>query len=173
MSAFIYNESSNSFLSFREFILSEAVAPKECKYGTDLSNKQWIKFKDIVYTFLEKDNMFYTIRIDLDGGEIGFASSREFPENITSFKVIDSYFDHIRKGEVKNSASIFGSIIYVILEATKKYDIPIIFFYANDDGLSSLYDALITNKIFINRMFTNGYKFERKLGKFYTFERIS
>jgi len=171
MGAFVPDEENETFISFRKFILSEAILPKQTEFGTDMKNETWLRFKNITVTFFKHNDMFYNISIDLDSNDVGFGSSDKFPENF-KYKTIQEYFTTTRKHSLENASVIFNKVFYVILIGAKKYNIPEVIFQGDNPELRSFYDHLMENTLFLKRMKTEGYEFVRKLGRFYIFERI-
>ena len=171
MGAFVPDDENETFISFRQFILSEAILPKETEFGTDLKNKIWLRFKNITITFFKHNEIFYNVSIDLESNDVGFGSSDRFPDNFKA-NTIKEYFTTTRKYTLENASVIFNKVFYVILIGAKKYSMKEIIFQGDSPELKSFYDHLIENKLFIKRMKDEGYDFVRKLSKFYIFERI-
>jgi len=170
MSFFINYE--NELMSFKTFIMSEAITPKQTNYGYDLTNKKWLKFKNLHITFFESNNKFYNVTIDNESGEIGFGVSDTFV-NSTSYKDIINFFDDkTQKISLLNASIIFNKVIYVTLQGLKNIHLDEIFFYAGYKDLDDTYSNIVKNDKFLTKMETEGYKFIKKIGKYYSFRKI-
>lgn len=72
----LFNSSKGDIVFLEEYLLTEAIKPKVTKFGTDLEgeNESYIKSGNVVYTFFKDKNFSYLVAVDIEKGEIAFAS---------------------------------------------------------------------------------------------------
>lgn len=157
-------EHKNKLMFFKEFILTEAIKPKETDFGTDGKNRKFLSSDKIVYTFFKDDKNSYLVAIDKVNGEVAF-SSKEGEISLNS-----SDYDVSRK-DTHNATKVFNKVFYIILIMVKKYDLDLISFDAANPALGNVYSVMIKNKKFQEELEKVGYKFYAEIGNSYYFER--
>lgn len=158
-------EHENKLMFFKEFILTEAIKPKETEFGTDGKNRKFLSSDRIVYTFFKDDKNSYLVAIDKDNGEVAF-SSKEGEISLNS-----SDYDVSRK-DTHNATKVFNKVFYIILIMIKKYDLDLISFDAANPALGNVYSVMVKNKKFQEELEKVGYKFYAEIGNSYYFEKI-
>lgn len=143
------------FPSYREFILSESIAPSPIDYGTDLHNDKWSSIVDddhneYLYTFFEKNNFYYRIYINKIEGIIGFGVSDEFDvtKNYDLEYIITNFSDDRKK--TSGALYIFNHVLYILLEGIKKTNLTHIKFNSANIALGKIYMLMVKNKTLIN-----------------------
>ncbi len=157
-------EHKNKLMFFKEFILTEAIKPKETDFGTDGKNRKFLSSDKIVYTFFKDDKNSYLVAIDKVNGEVAF-SSKEGEISLNS-----SDYDVSRK-DTHNATKVFNKVFYIILIMIKKYDLDLISFDAANPALGNVYSVMVKNKKFQEELEKVGYKFYAEIGNSYYFER--
>lgn len=157
-------EHENKLMFFKEFILTEAIKPKETDFGTDGKNRKFLSSDKIVYTFIKDDKNSYLVAIDKVNGEVAF-SSKEGEISLNS-----SDYDVSRK-DTHNATKVFNKVFYIILIMIKKYDLDLISFDAANPALGNVYSVMVKNKKFQEELEKVGYKFYAEIGNSYYFER--
>ena len=122
MSSFIWE--NGNFVSFRDYLLSESIKPKEIKFGTNFNRYDNGKIENIngtILTSFKFNEKLYTVIMD-SNNSVGFHWS-ELP-----VKELD-YFDIIIQDSSKNkilngtsALKAFSYVFYVILVILKKYN---------------------------------------------------
>jgi hypothetical protein len=158
-------EHENKLMFFKEFILTEAINPKETDFGTDGKNRKFLSSDKIVYTFFKDDKNSYLVAIDKVNGEVAF-SSKEGEISLNS-----SDYDVSRK-DTYNATKVFNKVFYIILIMIKKYDLDLISFDAANPALGNVYSVMVKNKKFQEELEKVGYKFYAEIGNSYYFEKI-
>ena len=72
----LFSNSKGDIIFLEEYLLTEAIKPKFTNYGINLEgdNKHYIRSGNIVYTFFKDKNFSYLVAVDVEKGEIAFAS---------------------------------------------------------------------------------------------------
>lgn len=171
MSSFIWE--NGNFVSFRDYLLSESIKPKEIKFGTNFNRYDNGKIENINGTILisfKFNEKLYTVIMD-SNNSVGFHWS-ELP-----VKELD-YFDIIiqdsSKNVILNGASAlktFSYIFYIIIYVLKKYNKKEVLFNAAHPALGRVYDNMVKNKFFLNELEKAGYEYLGNFDNSYTFRR--
>lgn len=166
------------FVDCNSFVLSESIAPSFIEYGTDLKNTQWILLKDDydiqwVFTFFKKYDLYYRVDVCIDTNEIAFGVSEHFDQDkIKDITWVIQNFSDDRK-KTFSAIRVFSHIIYVVLDATKKFDLNQIRFDSANPALGSMYDKLVTNKYLLSALAKYHFQYHGQIDGYYTFQKLS
>jgi hypothetical protein len=151
----------SKYLTFVDFLLSEAIRPQGTKYGTDLINGQWKELnKHFNVTFFESnDNIFAVV---FKEGHVGFYTN--YTDKKINFKLINTYSElttkfHFNRKPIPNVISVFNYVFFVIIQAIKKFNPEHIYFNGSDPGLDAFYSKLVSNKIFLEEIEKLNYEY--------------
>jgi len=158
-------EHENKLMFFREYILSEAIKPKETDFGTDGINKKFISTDRIVYTFFKDNENSYLVAIDKLNGEVAFSSKEG---DIT----LNSHDYNVSRKDTHNATRVFNKVFYIILFIAKKYDLDLISFDAANPALGNVYSIMVKNKKFLSELENHGYKYYAQIDNSYYFEKV-
>jgi len=154
-------------LTFEEYILSEAVKPKETSYGTNydygtpLLNDMNISddmFGDLVVStgFISK-GMIYIVSI-LKTGEIAFISE-EVNNSKGSYSNDSIFSSDNTKNKSLHALEVFSKVLYVIIKLLKEYPKDKVFFKAGTNAkLDRIYHSIVKNKVFTESISATGFK---------------
>lgn len=159
-------EYENNLMFFKEFILTEAIKPKETEFGTDGKNGKFLSTDRIIYTFLKDDKNSYLVAIDKVDGEIAFSSK----EGNISLNHSDY---NVSRKDTHNATRVFNKVFYIILIMAKKFNLELISFDAANPALGNVYSVMVKNKKFQDQLEKHGYKFYSEIGNSYYFERTT
>lgn len=161
--------SKNNFLSFKEFLLTEAIKPTKIEYGINdnFDDEEWITKTSsnglkLHYTFIHRDNFYYfvSIRSDFD---IGFATSRTISiSKIQDIDYIEDEFLLERVRDTKNILKFFGNMAYVMLKGLHKFNMKKAIFSGHDPELGVAYKTIVTNKFFQKNLEEYGFMYSGK-----------
>jgi hypothetical protein len=137
------------FLTFNEFLMSEAIEPIKIQYGNnppEFNNSELIKFSggNIWGICFVYDTKLYAVQLHRETGEIAFDICLDIPTNTLEFnksKFTDS------KIATKSALKVFNYVFFVLLKLleTNKHNV---FFNAANNELNTFYRILTTNKYF-------------------------
>jgi hypothetical protein len=154
----------HKFFSFKNFLLSESIKPKEVDFGINdlLNDRKWITTHSnedsLQYTFLQINSVYYMVMIQSDG-EVMFGASDQLDiYNIYDIDYLGKVFTDDRR-YTKKTLTVFGNIIYVLLEGLKYSSLHTIKFNAANAALSSAYNFMMKNKFLIDVLKENGWKY--------------
>lgn len=172
MSSFIFE--NGNFISFKDYLLSESIKPKEIDFGTNYNyfdNKEIKNINSVILTSFKFNNLLYTVIID-SNNSVGFHFS-EIPENEQNYLDIisvDSSSTDVRVGvsAIKTFSYVFFVILYMLKHNNKKE----IKFDASHQKLGFVYDNMMNNKYFIQSLNSAGFEYKGKVNKEYVFKRI-
>ena len=147
--------SENKIMTFSEYILSEAIKPKQINYGIDFNNSDWknvgMGFK---LTYFKTSEYIYTY-IFREGFVGFFASDLDREEEILSENSITNIFKNRKLFTRKDTSkfiSVFNYFFYITLEAIEKFDTNKIMFDGADKALGNLYSSMSRNKFFLKEL---------------------
>ena len=144
-------------MSFRSFIMSESIEPVKTDYGTDYQNKKWIVADNVMLTFYKtKTNACCVI---IDNGNIGFMTAENIPtpEELANTDIGELFsFD---KRKRSNALKTFNYFFYIILEATHKFNLPVLYFNPADKELGDVYDRIVKNPFFRQKLKDAGFEY--------------
>ncbi|MDD2505283.1 MAG: hypothetical protein PHF21_03295 [Bacilli bacterium] len=149
----------DKILSFKEFILSESIVPKQTKFGTNypyFDNNEIYSFKGINSTWCVIDKSLYWIWID-NTNEVSFMKCKTPVLDNTDFilkqiyKIPTEYFMGTAEASY-NAMNLFGNIFFVILQLADILQINSISFKGFSNNLDKFYSILVQNKLFASKV---------------------
>ncbi len=172
MSSFIFE--NGKIFSFKNYLLSESIKPKEIKYGINypLYDNYIIKNVNNVYlTSFLFDEKIYTVIIDNENS-VGFHFS-EIPNKEKDYFDIISV-DTSGKDARNNSSAIrvFSFVFFIILEFIEKYNLKMVKFDAAHKSLGIVYDKMVKNKFFYKEFQDRNFIFKGKIEDEYIFIKL-
>jgi hypothetical protein len=146
--------------------LGESFTPRPVPYGTDGTNRQWGKSKDIVhekdfnYTFFYSYPNYYIVMI-YDDGWIKFNVVDVDEIDAGSYTIDYAYkFNDFTRVPTNNPSMLFTSIFNVILEGILYFNnIHEFYFRGADQKLQKLYKQLTTHKLLLSSIRDKGFEF--------------
>lgn len=171
MSSFIWE--NGTFVSFRDYLLSESIKPKEIKFGTNYNNfndGKIVNINGIILTSFKFNERLYTVIID-NKNSVGFHWS-EIPEKEIDY--LDIITQNSSKNKILNSTSAlkaFSYVFYIILVILKKHNKKEVLFSAEHTNLAKVYDSMVENKFFLKELEKAGYEYLGFIDKSYVFRR--
>jgi len=160
---------NNKIVSFKNYILSEAIKPKETTFGTneESDNNKFLKSDNIVYTFFSDKEKSYLVALDVISGDLGFSSK---DGNKISLNPQDY---SVSRKDTLNALVVFNKVFYIVLKIAEKYKPQSIVFDAANPALGSVYDIMVKNKSFNQELNNVGFEFSEKIGTTYVFKKVS
>lgn len=158
---------------YSDYVLSEAILPKQIEYGTDFRNKEWKQFGTFFVTFFNSNNNQYVYIFQ--NGFIGFGVLDKQPNQIKNIADIlnNNTFKRTRTPDV---IKVFNNFFFITLEVIKKFQPEKLHFDGSDKALGNLYEIMLNNKKLLDEIKNHGFvyidKKELNHRYFYTFERI-
>lgn len=156
-------------MSFKEYLLSESIAPIPVNFGTDknFTNEKWINVSvnnDTLYytiTFIKDKyseiyDRYYCIHIQTNG-VISFTVADSF--NIRLINDVDYILDNFSDNRHKTQRilNLFGKLVYIFLKGLEKIKVDKVYFSPANPSLGTAYESIVKNKFFTKRMNDLGY----------------
>ena len=150
--------SYREFMTFEQWLLSEAVEPVKVEYGSnppEFNDRVIARLPNNVNStcFVYNDSL-YAIQLN-DLGEVAFGVNFYVPNSEEELRNI-TFSDKIVKSVYSNGLKVFNQVFYVLLEMLSKDNRDVYFQSANED-LEHFYNKLLGNKFFNRRLNTIGY----------------
>lgn len=150
-------------MNFRDFI-SEGVTPSKTTFGTDLEDMDFnVNMDGVMYTFFISEKYYYYVAYNQYNNEFAFGASDTFSNNIEDYST--------SRKITKNAQSVFSKVFYIFLIMAKKFHIKKVKFTSNKSDLGSVYEKLSKNKLFLNNMEKNGFKYDGKENGFFVYSK--
>lgn len=157
--------------SFNDFLLSEAIKPREVLYGLnspEFNNKMIYNKNGLFVTcFGHPKDKEETVLVAVLNGECSFGTFKTFGE-LGNHNVLD--YIEILSDKKKNNGSpglkIFNNVFYVLLEIINKHNLNDFWFNAANRDLSVVYSMVVKNKYFLQEMSDFSYSFDSGKHKF-------
>lgn len=146
-----FGENKEPFGNFKEFILSEAITPKQTDYGSPASNfrdRTYVSNNGLIYTFFKSNGSVYIVVLNRrENNEITFTKV----ENIDTLDLVTDVTNDF------NQYRIFGKVMYIVLTMLNQMR----FGYVTLKGLTPkherIYNLLLANKSFLKTLESFGY----------------
>lgn len=142
---------------FKE-LFTESIEPKEIKFGTnypDFDNSKPTKFYSADARIF-KYNKIYGVLIG-EEGDVSFGAI-DYDENKS---IQDNFFNISNKRvQTNNPILVFNYVFYILIEMLKSNKIDQLSFNGSDKKLKTLYNSLVKNKIFLNKLETTGFTYD-------------
>lgn len=151
-------EYNNTQLTFEDYCtVSEALNPKETKYGTNypyFDNREFSKRITTQTTWFLDGNILYWVWMD-SLSEISFMKYTN--KDLSAY--LDTNWYVMDKSTPTNAIRIFSNIFYLALELANTFNRQSIFFKGFSTQLDKLYKLLSINKIFLNTLQNLGWMY--------------
>ena len=146
----------DSFLTFNDWLLTEAIKPLKVEYGSNpplFNDSKIIKYLgDINGTCFISDGLLYTVQYS-KYGEIAFGVNSKIPKDIAEFSRIKFSDNKIAS---KSALYVFNKVFYVLIEVLKEQKRDVFFSPANST-LDNIYSTMIRNRFFNDELNKIGY----------------
>jgi hypothetical protein len=168
----------NKMMTYKEFLLSESFKPREIGYGTDLINKEWIKleYTNTYISFFKKIDTFAVI-VAKRGNQAQISFSINYKNNVKKM-TNEKFYDYIKniksvsdiakkfkftrtgKEPTANIMQVFNNIIYIFIEAIKKFNLNEVYFYSFSTDLQHTFLSMVESKLFNKYINEIGYIYD-------------
>lgn len=157
-----------SFIDFLE--LSEGVAPKPVKYGSDGSNAKFAKDQDGSFvTRVGSENGVYIVLIEPSRipGTCDVSFGTLIPGKDPDVISPDNY-TMTEPARSRNAIAALGEVIWVIIQFSKQYPSFDTFrFTGGYRRVAEFYRTLLANKKFLDSLSANGFQFDQRQSEKY------
>ncbi len=155
-------------MSFRDFLLSEAIKPKEIKYGLNYPD-----FDDKKIHPLPLNVTFFTLKglvyfVGIYENEVSFGVVAYNPNENVFWNIGTTITQRTQAG-IGNT--VFNCVFYVALRILKKTKETDIYFNGGDNHLDKFYMYLTKNKMFIKELKKLNWIYKYKKDENYHFKK--
>ena len=146
-----FGENKEPFGSFKEFILSESITPKQTNYGSppsDFRDRTYVSNNGLIYTFFKSNGSVYIVVLNRrNNNEITFTKV----ENVDTLDLVTNVTNDF------NQYRIFGKVMYIVLMMLTQMNLGYVTFKGLTKKHEKIYNLLLANKNFLKTLGNFGY----------------
>ena len=146
-----FDENKEPFGNFKEFILSEAISPKQTDYGSpasDFRDRTYVSRNGFVYTFFKSNGSVYIVILNRrESNEITFTKV----EDVNTLDLVTDVTNDF------NQYRVFGKVMYIVLTMLNQMRLGYVTFKGLTPKHERVYNLLLANKNFLKTLESFGY----------------